>query len=157
MPDLYIQLLYISTWYLKCFSSQIKLTRVLLQLNYAPILPLSEWNPSFLPKYVSQKLHVCSHSMSHPISPKFWHLKISRSRVLYCSTLISALAKAFSTLCLDSCVGLLTGLSPFNFLPLMKATVLPNFKDVEEYKPTKLLEGGEPDLVLNITNDYQRV
>lgn len=34
--------------------------------------------------------------------------------------------------------------------------MLPNFKNVEDYDPTKL-EGREPDPLLKITSDYQRI
>lgn len=70
----------------------------------------------------------------------------------------SALIKASFALCLDSSVGLLTEFFSF-YLPASNenASVLPNLKVVEEYDPTKLLEGREPDPLLNITNDYQRI
>lgn len=118
---------------------------------------LSRWNHPLPPNYASQKLDICSHSMSHPISTKFYHLK---SLAATCSTRpppISALVKALFAFCLDSCVGLLTGLSISQFPSSSgNATVLPNFKDMEEWTPTKLLESREPELLLNITNDYQR-
>lgn len=96
--------------------------------------------------------------MSHPISTEFYHLKISSSHMLNYSTPFPAFVKALSALCLDSCVGLLTEFFSFQLHASNEsASVLPNFKDVKECDPTKLLEGREPDLLVSVTNDYQRM
>lgn len=132
IPDLCIQHLYISMWHLKHILSQIKLTRVFLLPSYAPICPLSEWHHPLSPNYTGQKLDICSHSVSHPISTEFCHLKISSSHMLNDSIPFSALIKASFALCLDSSVGLLTEFFSF-YLPASNenASVLPNLKVVK--------------------------
>lgn len=67
------------------------------------------------------------------------------------------LTKTLLALCFDSRIGLLTEFFSFQrSAPNESASVLCNFKDVEEYYPTELLEGREQDPLLNITNDYCR-